>query len=176
MQVREAADLSRSADAIRQKLASGFNPNTKDPFGDTVLHWALRSGSAGAKEVVKVLLASRRLEVGVRNHKGGTLLGAAILGGHVDAAKTLLARGVKLSKKENPFYYMAHTQCGRGSYEAAKLVLDVQPLDAERARVVIERATEEGDTRLIRLVGGAPPPRKAKKSPAPKTKSRPKSK
>jgi hypothetical protein len=177
MQVAEAADLSKSPDAVRKKLASGFDPNTKDPFGDTILHWALRGGSVGTKEVVDVLLASSRLKIGVTNHKGGTLLGAAVLGGKVDAAKTLLARGAKLSKKENPFYYVAHTQCGRGSYEAAKLVLDDQPLDAERARVVIERATEEGDTRLIRLVGGTPPPRKAKKSPAtiakPKTKTKP---
>jgi len=159
----DTLSLSKSLPALKAKLDDGLDPSAQDTMGDTVLHYALRGSSSGAQEVVNFLLRMDGLDLAVSNKKGGTVLGSAVMGGNVDAAKQLLARGAKLSQTENPLYYMAHTQCGRGSYEAAKLVLEHSPLDEKRIRVALERAKEEGDKRLIALLGGAPAPRDAKK-------------
>lgn len=86
-------------------LARGFDPNSRDPQGQTALHLALRDDSP---KVVDALLAHPGLDVNALNEAGESPLMMAALRGQLGAAERLLARGAKVHQTGwSPIHYAA---------------------------------------------------------------------
>ncbi len=169
---RDALDLSQSEVALKQRLAAGLDPNARDRSGDTIMHWALRVGSPAARKVVTLLLARRGIDLAATNKKGDSLLGAAMIGTHLDLMQQLLDRGVKLSKTENPVKRIAQNYSSAKDYAAAKFLLDHELVDQARLLEALVVAKQNKDKKLIKMLGGEAPP-KPKTTPRPKTKAPP---
>ena len=97
----------RSGDgrSIRQLMERGFDPNARDPQGQTALHLALRDQSPA---VVEALWASPALDFDAVNAHGETPLMMAALKGELEWVRKLLARGAKVDKAGwAPLHYAA---------------------------------------------------------------------
>lgn len=91
--------------SIRQLMERGFDPNARDPQGQTALHLALRDQ---APAVVEALWASPALDFDAVNAHGETPLMMAALKGEVEWVRKLLARGAKVDKPGwAPLHYAA---------------------------------------------------------------------
>jgi uncharacterized protein len=91
--------------SVAALLARGFDPNARDPQGQTALHLALRDDSP---KVVDALLAHPALDVNALNEAGESPLMMAALKGQVGAAERLLARGAKVHQAGwSPIHYAA---------------------------------------------------------------------
>ena len=91
-------------DVVNSLLKRGFDPNTSDREGNTLLMMAAKEGSNG---VVKQLLAAQAKVQSV-NEFGETALMLAAIGGHVDIARSLLERGAILNRPGwTPLMYAA---------------------------------------------------------------------
>jgi uncharacterized protein len=91
--------------SIRQLLERGFDPNARDPKGQTALHLALRDQ---VPAVVEALLASPVIDVDAVNAHGETPLMMAALKGELEWVRKLLARGAKVDKPGwAPLHYAA---------------------------------------------------------------------
>lgn len=92
-------------DAIAGLLRRGFDPNTRDPKGQAGLMLALQGG---ALKAFAALMASRQIQVEVRNAQDESPLMMAALKGQVDAVKQLLARDADVNKTGwAPLHYAA---------------------------------------------------------------------
>ena len=107
-----ASSYEEMIDAVKQDkteivsslLKRGFDPNSSDREGNTLLMMAAKAGSNG---VVKQLLAARAKVLSV-NEFGETALMMAAIGGHVDIARSLLERGAVLNRPGwTPLMYAA---------------------------------------------------------------------
>src|SRR5688572_25215396 len=76
-------------------LERGFDPNSRDPRGQTGLMLALRDG---APRVAEALWRSSALDVDLQNASTETALMMAALRGEVDWVQRLLARGAQAHK------------------------------------------------------------------------------
>ena len=86
-------------------LERGFDPNSRDPKGQTGLILALRDDSP---RVAEALLKSPVLDVNVQNASGETALMMAALRGNVGWMKRLLDRGAAVHKEGwSPIHYAA---------------------------------------------------------------------
>jgi len=86
-------------------LARGFDPNSRDPEGQTGLMLALRDGSP---RVAEALWKSPALHVDVQNASGETALMMAALRGEFAWVQRLLARGAQAHKEGwAPIHYAA---------------------------------------------------------------------
>lgn len=97
----------RSGDgrSIRQLMERGFDPNARDPQGQTALHLALRDQSPA---VTEALWASPALDIEAVNAHGETPLMMAALKGEQEWVRKLLARGAKVDKAGwAPLHYAA---------------------------------------------------------------------
>jgi hypothetical protein len=111
---------------VAQLLAKGFDPNARDPNGQTALTLALRDGSP---RVAEALWASRALDVNATNASGETPLMMAALRGELDWARRLLERGAKVSQDGwSPIHYAA---TGPQSTVVALLLDRGAPIDAK---------------------------------------------
>lgn len=91
--------------AIAQLLQRGFDPNSRDPQGQTGLILALRDG---APRVAEALWKSPQLDVNGRNASGETALMMAALRGELDWMKRLLDRGAQVHHDGwSPIHYAA---------------------------------------------------------------------
>lgn len=91
--------------SVAQWLSQGFDPNARDPNGQTALHLALRDQSA---RVAEALWKSQRLEFDARNADGETPLMMAALRGDTAWATRLLDRGAKVHLEGwSPIHYAA---------------------------------------------------------------------
>lgn len=91
---------------VRQLLERGFDPNSRDPGGQTALHLALRDGSAAVAEALWARGAA--LDVNALNAHGETPLMMAALRGRIDWATRLLGRGAAVHKEGwSPIHYAA---------------------------------------------------------------------
>lgn len=83
----------------------GFDPNARDPKGQTGLFLALRDGAFQAAEV---LLKDPSLEVDALNEAGETALMMAALKGRTEWARRLLERGAQVNRPGwSPLHYAA---------------------------------------------------------------------
>lgn len=111
---------------VRQLMERGFDPNSRDPKGQTALHLALRDGSPA---VAEALWASPALDVNAANAHGETPLMMAALRGRLDWAQRLLDRGAKVHKEGwSPIHYAA---TGPDPKLMAMLLDKGAPIDAE---------------------------------------------
>lgn len=95
-------DDGRTVSAL---IKRGFDPNSRDPQGQTALHLALRDESPQTAEAV---WASPDLDVDARNASGETPLMLAALRGNLGWAARLLARGAKVHQDGwSPLHYAA---------------------------------------------------------------------
>ena len=95
-------DDDRTVSAL---LERGFDPNSRDPKGQTGLMLALRDG---APRVAEALWKSPALDVDVQNASTETALMMAALRGEVDWVQRLLARGAQAHKPGwAPIHYAA---------------------------------------------------------------------
>lgn len=91
--------------AVRNLLQRGFDPNSRDPQGQTGLFLALQGGSLKAAEP---LVADRGLDVDALNASGETALMMAALKGRLDWVRRLLDRGAQVDKSGwTPLHYAA---------------------------------------------------------------------
>lgn len=118
----------RTGDArtVRQLVERGFDPNSRDPQGQTALHLALRDQTPA---VAQALLALPALDFDALNAHGETPLMMAALKGEVDWVKKLLERGAKVHQPGwSPLHYAA---TGPEAQIVAMLLERGAPVDAE---------------------------------------------
>jgi uncharacterized protein len=90
---------------VTRLLERGFDPNSRDPKGQTGLILALRDDSF---RVAEALWASPALDVNVQNASGETALMMAALRGQVAWMERLLQRGAAVHKEGwSPIHYAA---------------------------------------------------------------------
>jgi ankyrin repeat protein len=91
--------------AVTALLARGFDPNSRDPKGQTGLILAMRDES---QRVAEALWKSPALDVNVQNASGETALMMAALRGNVSWIQRLLERGAQVHKDGwSPIHYAA---------------------------------------------------------------------
>jgi ankyrin repeat protein len=120
------AAVSRDDDrAVTQLLQRGFDPNSRDPKGQTALILALRDESG---RIAEALWKSAQLDVNVENASGENALMMAALRGQLAWMQRLLERGAKPHKEGwSPIHYAATGP----EVKAVTLLLDRGvPLDA----------------------------------------------
>lgn len=114
--------------AVSSLLKRGFDPNTRDPNGQTGLILALRGQSLKAADA---LLQAPDLDVNVANVAGETALMMAVLRGNIEQARRLLARGAKVNVEEPGWSPLHYAASGQGT-ELLRLLLDSgAAIDAE---------------------------------------------
>jgi ankyrin repeat protein len=90
---------------VRQLLERGFDPNSRDPKGQTALHLALRDQSYA---VAEALWASPALDVSALNASGESPLMMSALRGNLAWTQRLLERGAQVQKEGwSPIHYAA---------------------------------------------------------------------
>ena len=90
---------------VEQLLARGFDPNSRDPKGQTAMHLALRDQSP---RVAEALWKNTSLDVNAPNANAETPLMMAALRGRLDWTERLLARGAKVHHDGwSPIHYAA---------------------------------------------------------------------
>ncbi|HEX6704897.1 MAG TPA: ankyrin repeat domain-containing protein [Albitalea sp.] len=100
-QAAEADD----ATTIRGLIQRGFDPNSRDPKGQTALYLALRGG---AENVAKALLDAPGLDIDALNGSDESALMMASLRGQTDWVRRLLDRGAQVNKPGwAPLHYAA---------------------------------------------------------------------
>jgi hypothetical protein len=93
------------ADTVRVLLQRGFDPNSRNPEGQTALHLALRDQS---ERIAQALWSSPALDVNALNGSAETPLMMAALRGDLQWAQRLLERGAKVHKDGwSPLHYAA---------------------------------------------------------------------
>lgn len=93
------------APAVAALLQRGFDPNSRDPKGQTALFLALRDGSAS---ITETLLGSPALDVNALNGAGESALMMAALRGQTEWARRLLERGAQVNQPGwSPLHYAA---------------------------------------------------------------------
>ncbi|MDT7834658.1 ankyrin repeat domain-containing protein [Aquabacterium sp. OR-4] len=94
-----------NASGVAALLQRGFDPNSRDPQGQTALYAALRDGSG---QVLALLMAHPQTQIDLANVAGETPLMIAALKGRLDAARQLLDRGATLERDGwTPLHYAA---------------------------------------------------------------------
>lgn len=94
-----------NADGIARLLDRGFDPNTLNENGQTGLVMALQLDSMRA---FNALLASRKLNVEIRNAKDESPLMLAAIKGYLEAVRALVARDADVNKTGwTPLHYAA---------------------------------------------------------------------
>ena len=92
-------------DTVATLLQRGFDPNSRDPQGQTALHLALRDPSP---RTANALWRSTDLDINALNAAGETPLMLAALKGELDWAQRLLTRGARLHQEGwSPVHYAA---------------------------------------------------------------------
>jgi len=84
-----------NASNLASLLERGFDPNTRDPKGQTGLNIAMLERSA---KTAKLLLAQPKIDVNALNNAGESALMMAALKGDLAGAQMLLDRGAKVSQ------------------------------------------------------------------------------
>ncbi len=112
------AIIRDDASQLRELLAQGMDPNTRDPNGMPAIAVAVRRESPRAFDI---LLAAPQLDPDAMNASGETALMLTALAGEVEASRKLLARGARV---QQPGWSPIHYAASGPSTEIARLLLD----------------------------------------------------
>lgn len=111
---------------VERLLAQGFDPNSRDPKGQTAMHLAMRDNSA---RVAEALWRNRSLDVNALNADDETAMMMAALRGNTAWVQRFLDRGARVHKPGwSPIHYAA---TGPRSETVALLLDRGAPLDPE---------------------------------------------
>jgi len=111
---------------VERLLVQGFDPNSRDPKGQTAMHLAMRDNST---RVAEALWQHRALDVNALNADDETPMMMAALRGHTAWVQRFLDRGTRVHKPGwSPIHYAA---TGPRSETVALLLDRGAPLDAE---------------------------------------------
>lgn len=128
-----------NASGVSALLQRGFDPNSRDPRGQTALYAALREGS---DQVAAVLLAHPQTRIDLANAAGETPLMVAALKGRSAWVKRLIERGAQIDRDGwSPLHYAA------ASADAEAATASVQLLLARGAR--LDARSPNGTTPLM---------------------------
>lgn len=109
---------SDNASGVRDLINRGFDPNVKDPNGQTGLLLAMREPSP---KVIQVLIDSPKTDVEGRNAKDESPLMMAALKGQTEVVTQLLKRDADINK---PGWTPLHYAATGGHVEIMKQLLD----------------------------------------------------
>ncbi len=104
--------------AMRNLLANGVDPNSKNEKGVPGMYMALQEGSL---KVARQLIDSPRFKAETRNASDESPLMMAALKGQLDMAKRLIAKGGDVNK---PGWAPLHYAASRGQLEMMRLLLE----------------------------------------------------
>lgn len=107
-----------NAGHVDDLLKRGFDPNTRNPDGQTGLYLALRADSLKAADA---LIAGPGLEVDARNAVGETALMIAALRGQMPQVQALLQHGAQVNQ---PGWSALHYAVSGPNLEVVKLLAD----------------------------------------------------
>jgi ankyrin repeat protein len=111
---------------VARLLAQGFDPNSRDPKGQTAMHLAMRDNSP---KVAEALWPQRQLDVNALNADDETAMMMAALRGNLVWVQRFLERGAKVHK---PGWSPIHYAATGPKAEVVALLLDRgAPIDAE---------------------------------------------
>jgi uncharacterized protein len=111
---------------VRNLLQRGFEPNTRDPKGQHLLHLAVR---APAPKIVDLMLSWPKVDVEARNPVDESPLMLAALEGKLDWVKKLVAQGGDVNK---PGWAPLHYAATKGHIEIMDFLLEHHAyIDAE---------------------------------------------
>lgn len=107
-----------NAGAITSLLQRGFDPDTRDPKGETGLFIAIREPSFKAAQA---LIAWPKTDVEARNAADESALMMASLKGHTELVRQLIARGADVNK---PGWTPLHYAATNGHIAAMRMLLE----------------------------------------------------
>jgi ankyrin repeat protein len=126
-----------SAAEMQSLIAKGANVNTKDEYGMTVLHYAVRLGYLNA---VLMLLAADGIDICAKANHQGTALMFACGGGNVEIVKALLAALKKTpnfdinDKNANGFTALMYA-CVHTHVEIVKILLSIPRINTNMKNI-----------------------------------------
>ena len=131
-----------NAGAVRDLLARGFDPNTKDERGTPGLYMALQEGSL---KVASTLIASAALRPETRTPQDESPLMMAAFKGHLEQVRQLIAKGADVNK---PGWTPLHYASTNGHLAVMELLLE--------EHAFIDAESPNGTTPLMMAAGYAP--------------------
>jgi len=143
-------------EAVHAAIAAGFNVNTKDHLGRTLLMFAAECGQV---DIVNILIAAGakldlRDQLHVDSGGGRSALHRAVANHHAEIVRNLLSAGAKVDvvdkSKETPLVYAV----GEEDVEIAELLLKAgaNPNGSEKVPTPLSGATALGDLRTVKLL------------------------
>ncbi len=131
-----------NAGAVRDLLARGFDPNTRDERGTPGLYMALQEGSL---KVASALIASPALKPETRTPRDESPLMMAAFKGQLEQVKQLIAKGADVNK---PGWTSLHYASTNGHLAVMELLLE--------EHAFIDAESPNGTTPLMMAAGYGP--------------------
>lgn len=113
--------LITDASYIRECISEGYDVNSRDDYGDTVLFWAAQDGKL---DVVKELFKSKDLDVNLCGSEGYTPLHGACLSGSIEIMELLLHKGAKVDAVDIDGYIPLYYALLCGSKELVSMLIN----------------------------------------------------
>ncbi|GGP19728.1 hypothetical protein GCM10007981_04580 [Thermocladium modestius] len=146
----EAAEYG-DAKKVKTLLEAGADPNTKDEYGSTPLHWAALKGHL---DVVELLL-KHGADPNVKDEDGSTPLHDAAWNGHADVVELLLKHGADPNVKDEDGSTPLHDAAWNGHADVVELLLKhgADPnTKNEYGKTPLHRAAMKGHADVVELL------------------------
>jgi ankyrin repeat protein len=143
-------------EAFELILSKGFDVNTEDAFGYTLLNIAVRHGNL---EIVKYLV-DRGVDVNEIYNDGETPLTKAIENSHINVAKFLIEKGAKMhtrysanEKEQNAGPDILEIASGNGDVDMVKwIIANKYPLNEELAYFAMLSAVKNNQLKVLQYL------------------------
>ena len=100
-------------ETVRSLLELGADVNVVDVYGNTALHWACAKGDF---PLIAEILVSNGANINQRENQGITPLMAAVMVGHIEAARKLLELGADTHVLDMEGKSALHFSCAKGDF------------------------------------------------------------